>query len=98
MALTPFDEQGINISRIESRPSRETPWEYIFFLDLEGHLSDEDVECALEQLTERVSRLKILGSYPIGELLGKRSESGNIVDAVAAVGVSPDQSRAQIGG
>jgi chorismate mutase/prephenate dehydratase len=98
MALAPLAEQGINISRIESRPSRETPWEYIFFLDLEGHLSDEDVECALEQLTERVSRLKILGSYPIGELMGKRSELGNIIDAIAAVGESPGQSRVQVVG
>ncbi len=98
MALTPFAEQGINISRIESRPSKETPWEYVFFLDLEGHPSDEHMRSALDQLKERVSRLKILGSYPVGELVGKRSEPGEIHCSDPAATEPPDLSRARAGG
>lgn len=71
-ALAPFDEEGINLSRIESRPAKERPWEYIFFADFEGHLSDRQVRAALESLSARVEKLKILGSYPIGELVDRR--------------------------
>lgn len=74
-ALTPFAEHGVNISRIESRPSKETPWEYVFFLDLEGHLADESVGAAVEELAACVSRLKILGSYPAGALMNSDSAS-----------------------
>jgi chorismate mutase/prephenate dehydratase len=72
-ALAPFSQQGINICRIESRPSKATPWEYIFFADLEGHVSDEPLAAALDTLTGFVNRLKILGSYPAGDQTGKRS-------------------------
>jgi chorismate mutase/prephenate dehydratase len=72
-ALTPFAEQEVNISRIESRPSKETPWEYVFFLDLEGHLADERVQTAVKKLATCVSRFKILGSYPAGSLMDRDS-------------------------
>lgn len=74
-ALTPLADQGINLTRIESRPSKEIPWTYIFFVDMEGHLSEDRVEAALAELEQSVDRLKILGCYPKGELTGQRPMS-----------------------
>ncbi|MBM4325959.1 MAG: prephenate dehydratase [Deltaproteobacteria bacterium] len=74
-ALTPFSQQGVNISRIESRPSKETPWEYIFFADFEGHVSDEHVRAALEEFSQCVNRLRMLGSYPAGDRAGRSALS-----------------------
>jgi len=62
--LEPFAKRGINLSKIESRPFKQKAWEYIFFLDLFGHLSDPDVGEALEELKTCCQFLKILGSYP----------------------------------
>ncbi len=63
-ALAPFWEFKVNLCKIESRPSKRRPWEYYFFVDLEGHKEDENVKKALEKLKERTTLLKILGSYP----------------------------------
>lgn len=95
LALTPFAEQGINISRIESRPSKETPWEYIFFVDLEGHLSDEPVATAMEGLKACVNRLKILGSYPVGALMGERSVCREIGSSFRSDAESSGRSRSR---
>jgi len=62
--LTPFAENGVDMTRLESRPSRTGLWEYVFFVDLKGHQQDANVARALEQLRDRASFLKILGSYP----------------------------------
>ena len=62
--LRPFASHGINMTKIESRPSRRKAWEYIFFVDLEGHLQEDRVRKALEELKARCLFLKILGSYP----------------------------------
>jgi len=62
--LQPFSQQGINLTKIESRPSRKKAWEYIFFVDLEGHQADVKVKRALELLNEQCLFLKVLGSYP----------------------------------
>jgi chorismate mutase/prephenate dehydratase len=62
--LTPFAENNVDMTRLESRPSRTGLWEYVFFVDLKGHQQDSNVARALEQLRERASFLKILGSYP----------------------------------
>ena len=62
--LKPFQEHGVNMTRIESRPSRQGKWAYVFFVDLEGHMEDENIQAALQDL-EKVSRLsRVLGSYP----------------------------------
>lgn len=66
--LTPMSEHGINLTRIESRPSRRKPWEYVFFIDIEGHFDDPKVKEALDQVSVFCSELKILGSFPSGEL------------------------------
>lgn len=62
--LRPFASHGINMTKIESRPSRRKAWEYIFFVDIEGHLEEDRVKKALEEVKGRCLFLKILGSYP----------------------------------
>jgi len=62
--LSVFDEEGINLSRIESRPSREKPWDYVFLAELEGHKDDANVAKAIERLRAKCPMIKHLGSYP----------------------------------
>ena len=62
--LEPLARHGVNMTRIESRPSRRRSWHYAFFLDLDGHASDPNVAAALEELEERADPLRVLGSYP----------------------------------
>jgi chorismate mutase/prephenate dehydratase len=62
--LRPFAQHGIDLIKIESRPLRERPWEYYFFLDLKGHRREARVARALEAARRRALRLRILGSYP----------------------------------
>ncbi|MEE8261691.1 MAG: prephenate dehydratase [Gammaproteobacteria bacterium] len=62
--LESFASNGISMTRIESRPSRRGMWEYVFFVDIEGHAEDNAIADALKQLEERASMLKRLGSYP----------------------------------
>ncbi|NNJ64640.1 MAG: prephenate dehydratase, partial [Xanthomonadales bacterium] len=62
--LEPFQAHGVNMTRIESRPSRLGKWAYVFFVDIEGHAEDPSVAAALNDL-EKVSKLsRVLGSYP----------------------------------
>jgi chorismate mutase/prephenate dehydratase len=63
--LRPFASYGINLTKIESRPSRRKAWEYIFFVDLEGHTEEERIKKALEEVKKRCLFMKILGSYPM---------------------------------
>ncbi len=63
-ALTDLDEEGINLTRIESRPSREKRWDYVFLADLEGHRQDPNVARGLERLRAKCPMVKHLGSYP----------------------------------
>jgi len=65
--LKPFAKHNINLTKIESRPFRQRPWEYIFFIDLEGHYNDESVGQALDEVKYTSQFLKILGSYPRSE-------------------------------
>ena len=66
--LQPFAQQGVNLSKIESRPSKKRAWEYVFYLDLQGHVSEPKIKRALAQLQPQVLFLKILGSYPQGKM------------------------------
>lgn len=66
--LQPFKKYGINLTKIESRPSRRKAWDYYFFVDLEGHCQDEKVEKALKELEKECRHLKVLGSYPLQEM------------------------------
>jgi chorismate mutase / prephenate dehydratase len=62
--LEPLAEHKVNMTRIESRPSHKRKWDYLFFIDVEGHVSDPPVAKALAALEERASLFKVLGSYP----------------------------------
>jgi chorismate mutase/prephenate dehydratase len=62
--LSVLADAGISMTRIESRPLREAAWDYVFFVDLDGHIDTPIVADALAELERRTSRLKILGSYP----------------------------------
>ena len=62
--LEPLAAHQVNMTRIESRPSRKRKWDYVFFIDIEGHVSEPPVAAALEALASRASLFKVLGSYP----------------------------------
>ena len=62
--LEPLARNEVNMTRIESRPSRKKKWDYVFFIDLIGHAEDAHVARALAQLKQRASLFRVLGSYP----------------------------------
>jgi len=62
--LEPLAKHGVSMSRLESRPARTGLWEYLFFVDLDGHCDDPEVAAALAELRQRAPFLKLLGSYP----------------------------------
>lgn len=66
--LEPFQRHKVDLTRVETRPSRSGAWTYVFFIDFKGHIENERVRAALAEVSERVSDLKILGSYPKGVL------------------------------
>jgi chorismate mutase/prephenate dehydratase len=66
--LQPMAERGINLTRIESRPSRRRAWDYVFFVDLDGHASDPKVAAAVEALKSGCELVKVLGSYPRADM------------------------------
>ncbi len=63
--LSPFARHGISMNRIESRPSHSAKWEYGFFIDLAGHIDDDNMKAALTELTDHSAQVKVLGSYPV---------------------------------
>ncbi len=63
-ALSEFATRGINLTKIESRPRRNRPWHYVFYVDLEGHWQDPEIEQSLVALLVRSAYVKLLGSYP----------------------------------
>lgn len=62
--LAPAAEAGVDLSRIESRPSRRAAWDYNFFIDLEGHVEQQQVREVIERIEAEAAYLKVLGSYP----------------------------------
>jgi len=62
--LQPLSENSVSMTRIESRPSRRRKWDYVFFIDIEGHAEEEPVADALHELEKRSSLFKVLGAYP----------------------------------
>ena len=66
--LEPITRHGLNMTRIESRPSRRGMWDYVFFIDINAHQEDEQLAQALIELEQRASVLRVLGSYPKGVL------------------------------
>jgi chorismate mutase/prephenate dehydratase len=66
-ALSSFARRKINLAKIESHPVKEKLWEYSFFVDIIGHIEDEQVKSCLQELKKKTTFLKILGSYPKNE-------------------------------
>jgi len=64
--LVPFKRNNVNLTMIESRPSKTRAWDYYFFVDIEGHINNEKVKRAISSLKKSCTYLKILGSYPVG--------------------------------
>ena len=64
--LTPLARHGVSMTRLESRPARTGRWEYLFYLDIEGHQRDKNVAQALKEIGAKAAFLKNLGSYPAG--------------------------------
>lgn len=62
--LDPFSRHGVNLASIQSRPLKGRPWEYLFFVDLEGHVAEQRVQDALAEAATRVNSYKVLGSFP----------------------------------
>jgi chorismate mutase/prephenate dehydratase len=67
--LEPFERNQVSLTRIETRPSRKEVWDYVFFIDFEGHVEDEAVERVLEKLAACTVEVKRLGSYPLAKPL-----------------------------
>lgn len=65
-ALVPFKTCGINLTKIESRPTKRKAWEYVFFVDFEGHESEAKAKKVLKELKRSTADLRVLGSYPVG--------------------------------
>ncbi|MDT8366010.1 MAG: prephenate dehydratase [bacterium] len=68
--LKPFGDNDISLTKIESRPSKRKAWDYLFFVDLEGHRGEPKVKETLERVREFCEDMKILGSYPKGTVIG----------------------------
>ncbi len=66
-AISAFEKFKVNMTMIESRPTKLTPWEYVFFIDCQGHVTEEPVRKALEALEHHTLFLTVLGSYPEAE-------------------------------
>ena len=65
--LEEFPKHGINMSKLESRPRRDKPWSYLFYVDIEGHVEDDNVAAAMTALMRKAAFVKFLGSYPAAE-------------------------------
>jgi prephenate dehydratase len=63
-SLKPFADRGVNLTKLESRPRRGAPFEYVFYMDLDGWVEDENVAAALGEVKLHTSMLKVLGSFP----------------------------------
>lgn len=66
--LKPLAEHGVSMNRIESRPSRREAWDYVFFIDLQGHIEEPQLAAAIEAIAAQAPLCKVLGSYPAAVL------------------------------
>lgn len=68
-ALSEFATRHVNLTKLESRPRRNRPWQYVFYLDLDGHFQDPPISAAIVSLLSRAAFVKLLGSYPAAQAL-----------------------------
>ncbi len=64
--LEPFEKLGVNLNKIETRPSKKKAWAYVFFIDFDGHCGDANIQKLFGELDDRTIEIKVLGSYPRG--------------------------------
>ena len=64
LLLDPLAKNGINMTRIESRPSRRRKWDYVFFVDIDGHAEDDKVRSTLREVEQHASLFRVIGAYP----------------------------------
>ncbi|BFM16523.1 prephenate dehydratase [Maricurvus nonylphenolicus] len=62
--LEPFHRHNVDLTRVETRPSRSGNWNYVFFIDFEGHITDDNIAAAMKEIGEKASDIKVLGAYP----------------------------------
>ena len=86
--LEPLARHKVNMNRIESRPSRQGRWDYVFFIDVEGHVDDPGLSAAMAELEGEARLVKVLGSYPKAIL-------GRLPEAVSAPQLNPSQSKSE---
>lgn len=67
-AIGVFAGRGINLTKIESRPAKKNPWEYLFFIDFQGNLMDENVKAVMDEIKAYTREIIVLGSYPEGRI------------------------------
>ena len=65
--LEPFENLKISLTKIETRPAKIEAWEYVFFIDFEGHLGDRVIQELFDKLKNCVAEIKFLGSYPMAQ-------------------------------
>ncbi len=69
--------RSINLTKLEARPSREHPWEYVFYAEFEGHADDPEVDSALRDLATKASEVRVLGSFPAAAEISGAAESSD---------------------
>jgi prephenate dehydratase len=74
MILEEFAYAGLNMTKIQSRPTKKALGDYMFWIDLKGHVNDRDVQTALDCLRLKLREVKVIGSYPAATELGGFSE------------------------
>ena len=84
--LSVLEDADVNLTRIESRPSRSRPWHYVFLVDLEGHRKDPAVARALTAVEKSADFVKVIGSYPSTDLPGTASTTPGASAATAKNG------------
>ena len=88
--LEAFDEAEVNLSKLDSRPRPDVPFQYMFYLDFEGNLAEERVAAAIEKVRRATTFIKILGSYPMHHR--KRTEPS--LEAIVAPQAKPEPAEA----
>jgi chorismate mutase / prephenate dehydratase len=84
-----LSDHGVSLTKLESRPQRNRPWEYLFFIDFEGHVEADNVRTALEALRSQSVFLKILGCYPAKATPGEPQKSQIVPGTAPTVDASP---------
>lgn len=79
-ALTVFRKYNVNLTKLESRPIIGNPWEEMFYLDLEGNITDEKIKSVMDELGQHTRFIKILGSYPSQELIKTKLEYTELLE------------------